>query len=136
MNQYKFNSLLIKINSFKINYVRIKAQTIQFNLEYINNSREFRGPLCLLKSPSIYRKVSSNETKLIRIHVLINFFHRKLSLDQRLSNLRSLWINFLSILANFECCFSNIQNVLGTQVKDQKTRRQLTAAGFLVITQR
>jgi len=34
-----------------------------------------------------------------------------------------------------ECCFSDIQNVLGTQVKDQKTRRQLTAAGFLVITQ-
>jgi len=35
-----------------------------------------------------------------------------------------------------ECCFSDNQNVLGTQVKDQKTQRQLTTAGFLVITQR
>ena len=31
-------------------------------------------------------------------------------------------------------CFSDIQNVLGTQVKDQKTRRLIIAAGFLVIT--
>ena len=32
-------------------------------------------------------------------------------------------------------CFSDIQNVLGTQVQDQKIRRQLTTARFLVITQ-
>jgi len=35
----------------------------------------------------------------------------------------------------FNGYFFDIQNVLWTQVKDQKTQRQLTAAGFLVITQ-
>ena len=40
-----------------------------------------------------------------------------------------------STLILLEDCFSDIRYVLATQVKDQKTQRQLTAAGFLVITQ-